>query len=275
MLRSAPVLLVIALAACGGDSTAPIAPPPPPPVVHAHLVAPTDTVVKASGSVALSALGYKVVDDNGATLSGYTVSLTSAPSTWAHTSSSFTPALDSRGRVSLSVFAPAGAGADVVASDTGSVQVTAQLDFKRYTWHATWACAADSSQYHSAVSNMGIDSVHVSLEADTTYVQGDANSPIPLNTFGAVVYGTLTYTSFGDSVEITTAAGALPANIPGSVIDTLQYSMSPHSLDIGVRDTTSALPRYVGGNGCLYVGLSASSALAPLVLQATSDRVTP
>jgi hypothetical protein len=268
MSARAPLLLLVAtLIACGGDSTGIVTPPPPPPVVHAHLVHPSDTSVKASGTVALSALGYKVVDDQGAPLSGYTVALTSAPSTWAHTSSSFTPALDTRGRVSLSVTAPGGAAAE----DTGSVQVTAQLDFKRYTWHATWACSFAPGTHTSPTTTMGVDSMYASLAADTTYVLGD-QSPIPLNTFGAVVYGTMTYTFFGDSIETTTQAGALPANIPGSVIDTLLYSIPAQPVVVGVRDTTAALPRYVGGEEC---SSQSGTPISPVVLQAMTDRVVP
>lgn len=281
MKRFLDTWIMLGALACSSSPTAPVTPPPPP--VHARILAPHDTSLQAAGVIGTAALGYTVVDDNGAPLAGYTVAITAAPATWSSTATTFRPPLDTKGRLMLIAVKPApdvaGAAiaADSVILDTASVGVTAQVAFKRYHWHGSWACQMDPNILHTN-SGMEVDSMHFDFVGDTAYLRGDsanvAGGVVTTNT--GLLSGTITYTWFGDSVEVAAVPFYVPGDLPGSVVDTLYYEPQFHGVDFGVRDTTKALPYYVGGNPCNPDGdQSWSHLLRVNVLEATLDKAAP
>lgn len=160
---------------------------------------------------------------------------------------------------------------------TGSKPITLLEDLSRYKWHATWICAGPIA---NSSSTQPADTIQFDVYSNVFVYIGQpgymAPQKVPATAIAQLFFtsGTMrvvrgTQVSITDLASPSYSGGYFPWDIARQRPDTLVLPASGSGTTpadtLSIRDTQSALPKFVGGSWC---EASTYSVRTPMILEA-------
>lgn len=152
------VIVMLLLAACGGDGTSPVTPSDPPAIVKL-LVADPDTGFWLGSGLSLTGLVTGAVNEDGDTVAAPPLAW-SVPVGFVRTGEQLTASREARGALT------------VTGSASAAIQLATVLDLRR-RWEASWRC------YNSPVSIRGVENPPIGLDSIVVIEVGDSVTYAP------------------------------------------------------------------------------------------------